>query len=232
MPVTNIKSSWVDGNLYFGGLHGSYATDGTFVRFKTGVKIHRRPTSEGHAAEIKSEFDGVTGAHRCVEATADWEASPSSGVNIAISGVSRLQTGFTSTGGWLQGVYGQAAVNGTLNGSDIHVNALYGLIEDGGTYTEVSRVAVAWLDSHLSRTISAGDSCFLYISNNGSTVFDEAIYIYAGNKITNLFTLNTAEGLLGVSQGGGSTLNFTDYRLIKVDLEGTTHYLIAAQTIA
>ena len=64
-------------------------------------------------------------------------------------------------------------------------------------------------------------------------MFDEAIYIYAGNKITNLFTLNTAGGgLLSTSQSNGGTLNFSDYRLIKVDLGGTTHYLVAAQTIA
>lgn len=233
MSVTNIRSTWVDGNLYFGGSYGGYSVDGAFVRFKTGVKMHRRPTAEGHAAEVKSEFNATTGSHRCIDSTADWKASPTSGVNIGVSGVSRIKSTFTSTGGSLQGVYGQAAVNGTVNGSTVHVNAFYGLIEAGGVYTKVNRVAVAWLDSHLASTITSGSSCFLYITNNGSTTYDEAIYIYAGNKITNLFTLNTAGGgLLSASTSGGSTLNFSDYRLIKVDLGGTTHYLVAAQTIA
>jgi hypothetical protein len=98
------------------------------------------------------------------------------------------------TGGSLIGAYGQACNNGTINGSGAMIAGLYGLLEDGGTFTAVSHIAAAWLDTHLTKTIVAGIYDLLYMSNNGSTTVDNAIFIYAGNKITNLFTIDTASG--------------------------------------
>ena len=150
----------------------------------------------------------------------------------AVQGVARIDAANTITGGSVIGVYGQVALNATAvaNGSGVMMAAMYGLIEDGGTYTAVSHLATAWLDSHLTKTVTAGEVEFLYISNNGSTTFDQVFFIYGGNKITNLFKISTASGMVGDNNAGDAT--FADWKAIKVDLDGTTHYLIAAQTIS
>lgn len=232
--VTNIESYWADGNLYFGE-----KVDGSYLRLKTGLKVHRRPTAEAFAAEIKSEFTDTDAAHAAVAITADWKpggstpASGTAGGVQGLQGVARLKSSsYTATGGAIIGTYGQACANGTVNGSGIMLAGLYGLVEDGGTYTAVSHVASAWLDSHLTKTVTAGSYQLLYMTNNGSTTMDQAFYVYAGNKITALMEINTASGMVGENQAGGSTLNFSNYKLIKITLDGTVHYLVAAQTVA
>lgn len=196
-------------------------------------KLHNRPTTDAFALEVKSEFTTTNAGHNCLAVTADWKANGATGGgNTAVQGTSRLASTYTATGGSIIGTYGQVANNGTVNGAGIMMAGLYGLIEDGGVYTAVSHLAAAWLDSHLDQAVSAGEVELLYMSNNGDTVFDQAMYIYAGNKITNLFNINTASGMLSANTAGGSTLNFTNYRTIKVVLEGETYYLLAAKTIS
>src|SRR3972149_181519 len=196
------------------------------------TKIFNRPTTDVFAVQVKSEFTDTDAGHNCLEVTPDWKANGATGGgNTAVQGVSRLASTFTMTGGSIIGTYGQVANNGTVNGSGIMMAGLYGLIEDGGTYTSVSHLSSAWLDSHLDQAVSAGEVEFLYMSNNGDTTFDQAIYVYAGNKITNLLNINTASGMLSDNTAGGSTLNFTNYRTIKIVLEGETYYLLAAKTI-
>jgi len=196
-------------------------------------KLFNRPTTDAFALQIKSEFTDTDSGHNCLEVTADCKAAlVTGGGNTAVQGVSRLAATYTATGGSLIGTYGQVANNGTVNGSGIMMAGLYGLIEDGGVYTSVSHLSAAWLDSHLDQTVSAGEVELLYMSNNGDTTFDQAMYIYAGNKITNLFNINTASGMLADNDAGGSTLDFTNWRTIKIVLEGETYYLVAAKTIA
>lgn len=159
-----------------------------------------------------------------IEGTCDWEPSSAaqagSGIR-AVQGVSRLQASKTVAGGSIIGVYGQAANNGTINGAGAMVAALYGLLEaGGGTYTAVSHMAACWLDSHITETITAGSFDLLYMTNNGETQVDNAFYVYGGNKITNLFNINTASGLAAVT----GVCN-TAAGSLKVVVEGATKYL-------
>jgi hypothetical protein len=219
MSVTRVKSEWSGGNLVF-------TADPTFyVRFKGITKFHNRPTTDAFAVEIKSEFTGTNTGHKCVEVTADWKGNGvAGGGNWAVVGVSRVAADKTMAGGSLIGTYGQVCNNGTINGAGAMVAGLYGLIEDGGTYTAVSHVCSAWLDSHLTKTVSAGNSEILYMTNNGSTTLGNAFYIYAGNKITNLFTIDTAAGM--VSDATEADYVFTKTRKIKIVAGGETGYLI------
>ena len=197
------------------------------------TKLIHRPTTDVFAVQIKSEFTDTDAGHNCLEVTADWKAAGATGGgNTAVQGVSRLAATYTMTGGSVIGTYGQACNLGTLNGSGIMVAGLYGLIEDGGTYTAVSHVAAAWLDSHLDKTVTAGEVELLYMSNNGDTTFDQAIYVYAGNKITNLLNINTASGMVSENTAASGTLTFTNWKTIKIVIDGTTHYIPVAQTIA
>jgi hypothetical protein len=214
--------------------------DGTDLwRVKGKSQVHNRGlgttigTDDAYALQVKSEFNDTDAAHACLEVTCDWRANGTTGGGIrGVQGVARVATGYTLGGtANLIGTYGQVAAVGTVNGSGRHA-ALYGLIEAGGTWTSVSRLAVAWLDSHLVSAPGAGELNFLEISNNAAAVFNSAIRIYPGNAITNLFDIETASGMIGANQAGGGTLNFTNYRLVTCELEGETYYLLAAKTIA
>jgi len=236
MPVTLVKSYWSSGNLRFISNTAS-PTTAPIVQFgqtsyPIQLKVHNRPTAANSTIEVRARPGEDAATHFAVDSTLDWRpASSGTGGQRALQGVCRLDTGYTmSSSASLIGVYGQVATNGTVNGSGIMMAGMYGLIEDGGTYTAVSHVCSAWLDSHLTKTVSAGSADFLYITNNGSTTFNSAIYVYGGNKITNLFDIDTASGMVGSNNAGDAT--FANWKAIKIDIDGTTHYLIAAQAIS
>jgi hypothetical protein len=193
------------------------------------VKFHNRPTTDAYTLEIKARPTSVTGVYHQVESTVDCRPSTATSALGArgISGICRLDSTYTMTGGSLIGSYGQVCNNGTINGSGALVIGQYALIEDGGVYTAVNHLAVSWLDSHLTKTVTAGKKSFQYITNNGTTVFDNVFYIYAGEAITNLFTIeNTKDGNL-VSDAVTADYTFTKYYKIKVNVGGETAYLIA-----
>lgn len=196
------------------------------------VKIHNHTCTDGYALEVKSDPTSVSGTHFGIEATVD--ANPSTATSAlgttGVGGIGRLAASHTMTGGSLCGVYGQACNDGTLAGSSIVVSGVYGLIEDGGTYTSVSRVAAGWFDSHLTKTVTAGTVDLLFLTNNGTTTFTNAIEVYAGNKVTNLLSINSATGMVGSNTAGDAT--FANWVPIKISIDGTTHYLIAARSIS
>jgi hypothetical protein len=143
------------------------------------LKVHNHATSIGYAIEAKSDFIGTTTSHFGITSTAEWE--PTGGTATAggvqgLQGVARIKASQTITGGSLIGTYGQACNLGTINGGGVMVAALYGLIEDGGVYTAVSHVASLWLDSHLTQAVG-GHHELLYMTNNGTTKMDSAIYL-------------------------------------------------------
>jgi hypothetical protein len=236
MSVANIKSGWSSGNLVFEAAYSGLATTPVIQFGKTDLpiqsKFHNRPATSGSTVEVRARPSSATAEHFAIDSTLDWRptgASVTGGGVRAVQGVARLDAEKTMTGGSITGVYGQVANNGTINGAGVMLSALYGLIEDGGTYTALSHLASCWLDSHLDQAVSAGEIEFLYMSNNGETTFDQAIYIYAGNKITNLMKISTAAGMVGDNIVGDVT--FANVRPVKCDIDGTTHYLLAAQTI-
>lgn len=195
------------------------------------VKIFNRPTLDAMALQVKSEFSGVTTAHNCLEVTADWHpggatpANATAGGNTAVQGTARLYTGHTMTGGSLIGTYGQVCNLGTFSGAGIMAAGLYGLIEDGGTYTAVDHVAAGWFDSHLSQTVTAGTASLLYLTNNGTTTLDSVFFIYPGSKITNLFNIDSVDtGLVSDITAGAATI--TNWRKIKCYIHGATKYMI------
>jgi hypothetical protein len=201
----------------------------TVFQTKNGpVKFHSRPNADGYVVEVKGEPTIVTGTHFGIESTVD--AKPSTETSAAgirgIGGIGRLKADYTMTGGSLIGAYGQACNDGTINGSGAMVAGLYGLIEDGGVYTAVSHLSAAWLDSHLTKTVSAGIKDFLYVTNNGTTQFDNVLYVYAGEKITNLLTIESTKAGDLVSAATTADYTFTKTRKIKVNVGGETGYLI------
>jgi hypothetical protein len=199
------------------------------------LHVHNRST-QSYAAEIKYDWQAVTGLAFGIDCTCEVEpggdtpANRTSGGLRAVQGVARLQSGFTSTAGTEIGVYGSVINEGIYNGGSNYIACLYGLLQGSGTFTQVGEMSVAWLDSHLNQAVSAGSAFFLNITNNGATNFDAAINVRAGHNITNLLQISTASGMVGANVNADAT--FDNYKTIKIDLDGTTHYLIAAQTIS
>lgn len=208
-------------------LDGALGEGETVLQAQNGItKIFNRPTTDAMVLQVKGEPTSVSGSFVGIENTID--AHPSTATSalttIAKQDVVRLAAGHTMTGGGLLGSYSQLCNLGTINAAASLNAASYSLIEDGGTYTAVGHLAAQWLDSHLAQTVTAGKTEFVYITNNGSTTFDNVFYIYAGNKITNLFTIDTATGLVGNKASGDYT--FTATRLVKVNVGGETGYIV------
>jgi len=221
LDVTNFDRLMLDGD-------GSGQTQ---LQTKDGVvKFHNRPTTDAYVLEVKSEVTSVAGTHFGIETTVDHHPSTAASALGArgTGSICRLASGHTMTGGSLVGGYSQVSNIGTQNGAGIIDAAHYCLIEEGGgTFTAVEHVAALWLDSHLDQTITAGKSSFAYISNNGDTTFDNVFYIYAGDHITNLFTIDALGDTGIVSAATTADYTFTKYYRIKVNVNGETAYLIA-----
>jgi hypothetical protein len=228
--MENLTSEWSGGNLVFVPTGEALAAS-VVPAFRVGIsnkpvqaKFHNKPATTGSTVEVRAEPSSATATHFAVDSTLDWKANATGGGCRAVQGVCRLAADYTTTGGDLCGVYGQVALTGAAiaNSANVFMSALYGLIEDGGTYTAVGHLCSAWLDSHLTKTVTAGSTEFLYISNNGTTTFDSACYIYGGNKIANLFTISTAAGMVNNS---GTAHASTVLKELKVTIDGSPGYI-------
>jgi len=203
-------------------------TGETVLQATHGVtKFHNRPNTDGYALEVKSEPTVVTGTHFGIETTVD--AKPSTATSAAgvrgVGSICRLAATYTMTGGSLIGGYSQVCNLGTVNGSGVMVAGQYALIEDGGTYTAVSHLAGLWVDSHLDQTVTAGVKDMIYVTNNGDTTFDNALFIYPGNKITNLFTIDpTDTGMVAAKVDADIAL--AHYRKVSVNVHGEAGWLL------
>ena len=195
-------------------------------------KIHLHDTTNGYCIEAKSNFNGTTTQHFGITSTVEYE--PTGGTATAggvqgLQGVARLAASMTMTGGSLIGTYGQACNLGTINGSGVMVAGLYGLVEDGGTFTSASHVSSLWLDSHLTKAVG-GEHELLYMSNNGTVKMDRAIYIYGGTAsqgIAALFELNTCTGTSGfVGDKVDADIAFAHYRKIACTVDGTAGWIV------
>lgn len=187
-----------------------------FWRWNGMTKFINRPTTDAFIVQMKSEFTGTATAHNGLDLTVDWKGNGTTGGGVrGVQGVARIASTFTLGAASLIGVYGQIANNGTINSASAFGAALYGLIEDGGTWTAVDHFAPLWLDSHLTKTVSAGKMDMAYITNNGTTAFDDVFYIYGGNKINALFSFDTCGTMVVKTPGTYSTAD--GYIAINVD---------------
>ena len=218
-------------NFYlYGAITGKYCkwkASSDYLDVHGYLKVHNHATTVGYAIEAKSNFNGTATSHFGITSTVEWEPTgltATAGSVQGLQGVARLAATYTITGGSLIGTYGQICNLGTINGSGVVAAGMYSLIEDGGVYTAVSHLASLWVDSHLASAVSAGSYDMCYITNNGSTAAANVFYIYAGHKITNLFTIDTADGM--VSDSTTADYTFTKTRKIKVVAGGETGYLI------
>jgi len=197
------------------------------------VKVQGRP-NDLSTLEVRgrtTKASAITGMGVDAECEIRPATTATGGYARGCMGVCRIETGKTLAGTtYATGLYGQWRADGTVNG-DVFASAIYGIIGDGGTYTAVNHVAALWLDSHLTKTVTAGKKSFVYMSNNGGIAFDNGFYIYGGTAsqgITNLFNLDTCTDSGLVSTLGAVGVHGTDTKKIKIVIDGVVHYLLAS----
>ena len=169
---------------------------------ETILKIHNHLTTAGIGSyEGKADTVSTSGAFYGAWQDANINATGTTSAT-AILGVATVAATFTVTGGTLIGTYGQVRADGNVAGNAF-MAGLYGLVEEGGGSITASHVASVWADSHRNTAVTGNHELF-YGSNNGTATMDQAFYIYGGNKISNLFELNTVTGMTSASNGSGA----------------------------
>ena len=219
-------------------LTGAYTTNGIKVN-QGSLKVHLHDQiAQTYNAEFKYDAQNVTGYQYGIDTTSEIEpggkvpANRTAGGMRGVHSMVRVGAAFTLTGGYDAAIYGNFTNLGIINGGNLEVTAGYFVIGAGGTWTEVGDVCGIHVDSLLAASIGAGSSWMVNITNNGTTTWDAAIRVYAKDAITNFLKIDTASGMVGGNASGGSTVDISNMKLIKIDIDGTTHYMIAAQTIA
>lgn len=223
LKINGLNVFGINGALYAGDV-AKLAQNNIRGRLKLDV----RPTggtTEDYAFQIRSESGKTSGSHWGIDSETHLKATGAANI-MGVRGVGVIDTGYTATGVSLVGVYGQVRADGALAGSGSMMAALYGLVEASAAIT-ASHVASLWLDSHQANTVT-GEHELMYMTNNGAARMDQAIFLYPGNKITHLLTIDpTDDGL--VSDASGKTL--TPLKAINVKIDGVTYVLVAG-TIA
>jgi len=182
------------------------------------LKIHNHSTTSGIGSyEGKSDTVKTSGAFYGLWQDANLNTTGTAS-STAILGVATVASGATITGGTIIGTYGQARADGTVAGASF-MTGLYGLIE-ASTAITATHVTSCWLDSHQANAVT-GLHDLLYMTNNGAATMDQAIYLYGGDKITNLLSLNTVSGMVSADAAVGAV------KKIKILIDGDTYYLNA-----
>lgn len=182
------------------------------------IKVHNHLTTAEYNTQLRSEFIGTSGTHWGIDSETHLNADSTASIR-GVQGVAKLSATFTCTGGTLIGTYGQVRADGTMAGSGF-MAGLYGLVEASAAIT-ASHVAAGWLDSHQINEVT-GNFELLYMTHNGSATMGQAMYIYGGNHITNLFKLDTVSGMVAdtATTDGAS-------KKIKIDIDGSTFFINA-----
>jgi hypothetical protein len=218
-------------------LTGAYTTNGIKIN-QGSFKCHlHNQTAQTYNAEFKYDAQNVTGYAYGIDSTTEIEPGGSTPANRTSGGMRgiyahiRVRAGFTLTGGYDAAMHATFTNLGTINAAAGNATAGHFAIAAGGVWTAVQQLTCLSLRSELASAVSAGSTWMLDITNAGTTNWDAAIHVNASNKITNLFELETASGMIGANVSGGS-VNFNNYKAIKIDIDGTTHYLVAAQSLS
>jgi hypothetical protein len=218
-----------------GDFPGDFAFSGVVdfdgvLKANSTIKHHYHAATGEYAYQLRTESNVAVADFFGMDCEVHQMTSRTAGSLRGLSMTGRLTAAKTLSGNsyFLPG-YFNLDIDGIVNGAGVMLAAGYFVMSDGGTFTELSHMASAWLDNQQAGTVN-GSHEFLYMTNNGASVMDQAMFIWAGNKITNLFRIETASGM--VSAATTSAYTYTKWRRIKVVVGGSngvgeeTGYLI------
>ena len=233
VPATKVALK-INGLNVFGvnsALYAGNAAKTAQNQIRGRLKLDVRPTggtTEDYALQIRANSAKTSGTFLGIDNETHLTATGAANV-YSTRGVAVVDTGYTLTGAYLIGTYGQARADGTLAGGGSMMAGLYGLIEASAAIT-ASHVASVWADSHQVNAVT-GEHELLYMTHNGSATMNQAIFL-RGATISNLFTFDTCTNM--IEDATGQTL--TPIKKIKVRIGtaagGYTDYVILAGTAA
>ena len=186
-------------------------------------KFHAHLVTESYGAQFRTEYNAATGDFFGIDAEAHQQVSRTGGGVRGLSMCARVVAGTTvsSTANIIGGHF-LLDNDGTLNGTGLHA-ALVAKVDAGGTFTAVGHLASLWVDSLQEGTVT-GSHELIYMTNNGASTMDQAIYLYGGNKISKLFELNTCGGMIAAKVD--ADIVFAHYRKVAVTIDGLPGSLI------
>lgn len=192
------------------------------------LKHHNHLTTESYGHQLRTEYNSATGDFFGIDAESHQAISRTAGGMRGFSMCARnvADQTMSSTANMCAG-YFLFDNDGTINGSGIQ-SALVAKVDAGGTFSGVSHLASIWADSTQEGTVT-GEHELIYCSNNGASVMDRVIYVYGGNKISNLFEFNTCGTLVAT---GGTTLGGADPKKIAITIDGVQYYIPAVKEIS
>ena len=191
---------------------------------KGGMKHHHHLTTEDYAVQLRTEHNAATGQFFGMDMEVHQAVSRTAGLIVGLHMTARnVSTATLSSTAQMYAGYFLLDNDGTFNSSGIIAAALVGKVDAGGTFTEVSHLTSLWLDSNQEGTVT-GEHELLYMTNNGASVMDRAIYVYGGDKITNLFELNTVSTMAAAKVSADVT--FSHYRKVNVTIDGVQGWLV------
>jgi hypothetical protein len=188
------------------------------------IKQHDHASTGDYAYQLRTESNKATGDFYGMDCEVHSMINRTANSVRGLSMTARVTASTTISGSAtsIHAGYFLLDVDGTLNGGGIFA-PLIAKVDAGGAYTAVGHLASLWIDSTQEGSVT-GEHELLYASNNGASQMDSFLYLYAGDKITNFFKIDTATGMVGNAVTADYT--FTKTRKVKVVVGGETGYLI------
>lgn len=214
-------AKWVvEGELVF--QNGGFFSGQEYL--KGSFKMHDHLTVAGYSHQLRTEYNVATGDFMGMDLEVHQAISKTAGGFRGLSMCARNAAGSTISGsvGMLAGWF-QLDNDGVFNGTGLHA-ALVAKVDAGGTFTAVGHLASLWVDSLQEGSVT-GQHELIYATNNGASVMDQAIYLYGGNKISNLIELNTCGTMVGNKVDADVT--FAHYKKIAITIDGAAYWLVA-----
>jgi len=149
-----------------------------------------------------------------------------------VAGRATVNDNYTGGTGYVYAVSGELHfTNDTIinNASSVFA-ALCGVITSSATPTfTTGHITCLYLDNlcdDQDLADTAGINSFIYMANNsGGKALDDAVYLY-GPNVTNFINFNTCSSI--ISAASASALHGTLSKKIKINIDGTTYYLLAS----
>ena len=213
--------------IFYGDTTGKYLTydaDAYTLHIRGAAKFHNKQlTTNVFAVEIKADTKNATGVYTgALQVTVrEYPTDDTSAVTVNGSDFTTyLHADDTKTDGYLTSIVAKVENQGTFNGAAIIMTPIYSLIGATGTFTSVNHVCGLWLDSHLDSTITSGSFEMLYMTNNGDTQMDAAIFL-TRSKVTNFVTFSGSGAMIDAT----AVTAETSTGRIKIEVDGATRYL-------
>jgi hypothetical protein len=208
--------------------------DGSYTN---AIRITNTVATTAHTGiRLLNTYTGADGYHTGIMGAVIWNPTAASGYGAAIGvyGEANIQGDFTGGTNWSFGVRGTLQLtNDTVinNGSSIF-GAINASMKDDATPTlTAGHICGIYIENLIDADLSGitGITAMIYAANNASATctMDYGMYLY-GPKVTNLLGLYDCTVGGCVSAGGAVGTHGTSTVKIAIDIDGTTHYLLAS----